>query len=418
MLCRDLPFAVNKFIAEFDIEGLNRTLALAEKQSSIRAWLANSSYCAFIANGSILPRETGTDLPMLNAVPFQSPPDDEIEICGVRGMGIPKGVTVITGGGYSGKSTLLDAISAGIYDHRTGDGRELCITEESAVTISAEDGRSVKCLNISPFIKWLPGGDTSNFSTEHASGSTSQAANIMETVDSGAKLLLMDEDRSATNFMIRDRMMKELIEKEPITPFTDRVSELYNTLGVSTILVIGGSGEYLSVADKIYMMEDYRIHDVTKKAKMLCGSGGIDAEMPPPANWIQNRLLYADGFTPYPKGSGSERLSVSDTGFILIGDEQIDTRGLHNIVSRHQLDALGFMLRYLEISENNGVIDIQKKVDNLYAEIETKGIGFLYSSYFTTCERFLDLPRRQELLALISRMRGVRFHMPESDVKS
>lgn len=240
----------------------------------------------------------------------------------------------------------------------------------------------------------------------------------METVDSGAKLLLMDEDRSATNFMIRDRMMKELIEKEPITPFTDRVSELYNTLGVSTILVIGGSGEYLSVADKIYMMEDYRIHDVTKKAKMLCGSGGIDAEMPPPANWIQNRLLYADGFTPYPKGSGSERLSVSDTGFILIGDEQIDTRGLHNIVSRHQLDALGFMLRYLEISENNGVIDIQKKVDNLYAEIETKGIGFLYSSYFTTCERFLDLPRRQELLALISRMRGVRFHMPESDEKS
>ena len=418
MLCRDLPFAVNKFIAEFDIEGLNRTLALAEKQSSIRAWLANSSYCAFIANGSILPRETGADLPMLNAVPFQSPPNDEIEICGVRGMGIPKGVTVITGGGYSGKSTLLDAISAGIYDHRTGDGRGLCITEESAVTISAEDGRSVKCLNISPFIKWLPGGDTSNFSTEHASGSTSQAANIMETVDSGAKLLLMDEDRSATNFMIRDRMMKELIEKEPITPFTDRVSELYNTLGVSTILVIGGSGEYLSVADKIYMMEDYRIHDVTKKAKMLCGSGGIDAEMPPPANWIQNRLLYADGFTPYPKGSGSERLSVSDTGFILIGDEQIDTRGLHNIVSRHQLDALGFMLRYLEIFENNGVIDIQKKVDNLYAEIETKGIGFLYSSYFTTCERFLDLPRRQELLALISRMRGVRFHMPESDVKS
>ena len=418
MLCRDLPFAVNKFIAEFDIEGLNRTLALAEKQSSIRAWLANSSYCAFIANGSILPRETGADLPMLNAVPFQSPPDDEIEICGVRGMGIPKGVTVITGGGYSGKSTLLDAISAGIYDHRAGDGRELCITEESAVTISAEDGRSVKCLNISPFIKWLPGGDTSNFSTEHASGSTSQAANIMETVDSGAKLLLMDEDRSATNFMIRDRMMKELIEKEPITPFTDRVSELYNTLGVSTILVIGGSGEYLSVADKIYMMEDYRIHDVTKKAKMLCGSGGIDAEMPPPANWIQNRLLYADGFTPYPKGSGSERLSVSDTGFTLIGDEQIDTRGLHNIVSRHQLDALGFMLRYLEIFENNGVIDIQKKVDNLYAEIETKGIGFLYSSYFTTCERFLDLPRRQELLALISRMRGVRFHMPESDVKS
>lgn len=409
MLCRDLPEAVDRFIAEFDIVRLESALALAEKQSAIRAWLKDSDYCAFVANGSILPRAKGTDLPMEGAIPFRSTPNDEIEVCGVRGMGIKKGVTVITGGGYSGKSTLLDAISAGIYDHVSGDGRELCITDESAVTISAEDGRSVKSVNISPFIKWLPGGDTRTFSTEHASGSTSQAANIMEAVDCGARLLLIDEDRSATNFMIRDRMMKELIEKEPITPFTDRVNELHRSLGVSTVLVIGGSGEYLSVADRIYMMDDYLIHDVTERSKDICRAHAVSADIPAPALWEQRRALYSDGFTSYPEGSGSERLQVSDMGFIIIGDERIDVRGLHDIVSPRQLDALGFMLRYLEVSNKDRKIDIRRQVDELYGRIEKEGLDFLYSSFFTTCQRFFDLPRKQELLCLINRMRNVNI---------
>lgn len=409
MMCRDLPDAVDRFVLDFDIEGLKKATELAKKQSSIRAWLKDSDYCAFVANGSILPRAKGTDLPMLDAIPFRSTPDDEIEIFGVRGMGIKKGVTVITGGGYSGKSTLLDAISAGIYDHAIGDGRELCITDASAVTISAEDGRSVKHVNISPFIKWLPGGDTSDFSTDHASGSTSQAANIMEAVDCNAKLLLIDEDRSATNFMIRDRMMKELIEKEPITPFTDRVNELYKTHGVSTILVIGGSGEYLSVADKIYMMEDYLIHDVTDKSKNICSSYNVTSVFPSSANWEQYRTLYSDRFSSYPEGSGTEKLEVSDMGFVIIGDEKIDVRGLHDIVSPRQLDTLGFMLRYLEVSNNDRKIDIERKINDLYARIDEEGIDFLYSSFFTTCERFLDLPRKQELMALVNRMRKINM---------
>lgn len=409
MLCRDLPDAVNRFILDFERDGFEKSVELAEKQSAIRAWLKGSDYCAFVANGSILPREKGTDLPLTDAVPFRSAPDDEIEVCGVRGMGIRRGVTVITGGGYSGKSTLLDAISAGIYDHISGDGRELCITDESAVTISAEDGRSVMHVNISPFIRWLPGGDTRDFSTEHASGSTSQAANIMEAVDGGAKLLLIDEDRSATNFMIRDRMMKELIEKEPITPFTDRVNELHKRKGVSTILVIGGSGEYLSVADKIYRMEDYLIHDVTEKSKAICADYGVTAQLPSPADWGQSRVLYSERFSSYPEGCGSEKLIVSDMGFILIGDEQIDVRGLHDILSPRQLDALGFLLRYLEVSNKEHKIDLRRQIDALYEKMEADGVDILYSSYFTTTERFLDLPRKQELLSLIYRMRKIRM---------
>lgn len=407
MLCRDLPDAVDRFISDFN--GLGAVAELAKKQSAIRAWLKNSDYCAFVANGSILPRAKGTDLPMPDAVPFRSAPDDEIEIFGVRGMGIRRGVTVITGGGYSGKSTLLDAISAGIYDHALGDGRELCITDDSAVTISAEDGRSVKHVNISPFIKWLPGGDTRDFSTDHASGSTSQAANIMEAVECNAKLLLIDEDRSATNFMIRDRMMKVLIEKEPITPFTDRVNELYKTRGVSTILVIGGSGEYLSIADKVYMMEDYLIRDVTERSKDICRSCNVTAALPAPADWQQSRTLYSDRFTSYPEGSGTEKLEVSDMGFIIIGDERIDVRGFHDIVSPRQLDTLGFMLRYLELTNADRKIDIDKKINDMYKRIDEEGIDFLYSTFFTTCKRFLDLPRKQELKALINRMRRINM---------
>lgn len=407
MLCRDLPDAVDRFISDFN--GLGAVAELAKKQSAIRAWLKNSDYCAFVANGSILPRAKGTDLPMPDAVPFRSAPDDEIEIFGVRGMGIRRGVTVITGGGYSGKSTLLDAISAGIYDHALGDGRELCITDDSAVTISAEDGRSVKHVNISPFIKWLPGGDTRDFSTDHASGSTSQAANIMEAVECNAKLLLIDEDRSATNFMIRDRMMKALIEKEPITPFTDRVNELYKTRGVSTILVIGGSGEYLSIADKVYMMEDYLIHDVTERSKDICRSCNVTAALPAPADWQQCRTLYSDRFTSYPEGSGTEKLEVSDMGFIIIGDERIDVRGFHDIVSPRQLDTLGFMLRYLELTNADRKIDIDKKINDMYKRIDEEGIDFLYSTFFTTCKRFLDLTRKQELTALINRMRRINM---------
>ncbi len=408
MLCRDLPDAVEKFIYEFDTVKLEKILELSEKQALIRQWLKTSDYCAFIANGSILPRTKGTDLPMLEAIPFCSPPDDEINIFGIKGMGIRKGVTVITGGGYSGKSTLLDAISVGIYDHYLGDGRELCITDNSAMTISAEDGRSVKNVNISPFIKWLPNGNTADFSTDHASGSTSQAANIMEAVNVGSKLLLIDEDKSATNFMIRDQMMKQLIKNEPITPFTDRVNELYNANGVSTILVIGGSGEYLSVADRIYMMDEYKIHDATKVSKDIC-SNYKSISLPDEANWVQTRTLHSDNFTSYPEGCGTEKLLISDMGFIVIGDEKIDVRDLHNIVSKRQLDALGFIVRYLEITNKDQMIDLNKRIDELYARIELEGVDILYSAFFTTCERFLDLPRKQEVFAVINRMRRINY---------
>lgn len=429
MLTSDLPEAVNRFVEEFDLEGMRHAVALYEKQEAIRAWLRENGCCAFVANGSILPREKGSENPLRGAVPFVSVPEDEAEVEGIRGMVFRKGVTVITGGGYSGKSTLLDALSAGIYNHIAGDGRELVITDASAMKISAEDGRSIRHVNLAPFIKWIPGGNPADFSTDHASGSTSQAANIMEAVGWGSKLLMIDEDKSATNFMIQDCVMKALIEREPITPFVDRVQELARQKQVSTILVIGGSSEYLQTADRIYMMKDYQICQVTAAAKSLqtryAIPMGASGPKPEPADFNNRDEVDANYLSTRPEGSATEVLKVSELGFLILGEEQIDIRMFHDIASLPQLNAIAFLVRrligqlnpldrYQKFALDGGTesgeippkwINRKEEVQRLLAEIEGEGLESAYSPFFTECGRWMDLPRKYEILAVLSRMK-------------
>lgn len=454
MLTKDLPDVVNRFIEEFNKEGFYEALELSKKQEEIRTWLKENGYLAFVANGSILPRDKGSDDPMLTAIPFQSTIEDEVEIFGMKGMAFKKGVTVITGGGYSGKSTLLDAISAGIYNHVSGDGREFVITDASAMKISAEDGRGVRHANLSPFIKWIPNGDPADFSTEHASGSTSQAANIMEAINWGCKVLMIDEDKSATNFMIQDSIMKTLIDKEPITPFVERVQELYKERGISTILVIGGSSEYLSVSDRIYMMKEYQIHEVTNDARELKAAytdkayidkaytdkvhtdkeytdkAYIDKTintMKPElqlADWSNSNQVDANYLTTYPDESSTEVVKVSDLGFVILGEESVDIRMIHDIVTIPQLNSIAFILRKLinrvnqlerfqkfsfEKLEENELepkwIDAEKAIMDLLEEVMKEGLESAFSPFFTECGRWMDLPRKYEVLAVLSRMR-------------
>ena len=408
MLCKMLPKEVEDFIAKFDLTQLNAAYALAKKQNRIREWLKSSDYCAFIANGSILPRNKDNSGPLEGALPFISPEDAEVEICGLRGMGIKQGVTVITGGGYSGKSTLLDALNSGIYNHVLGDGREFVITEQSAMEISAEEGRSINNINITPFIKWIPHRSAERFSTDYASGSTSQAANIMEAINFGCKLLLIDEDRSATNFMIQDIKMRSLIKHEPITPFTERVRELYEAVGVSSILVIGGSGEFLSVADQIILMDNFMPKNVTGEAKKLC-EHDQPRERVPLAKWEIERKITADHFSSYPQGSGTEKLMVSTMGYMMIGDEQIDIRGLYNITSHAQLAAIAFLIRKLAVSNQDRLIVLHEKIQKALEDMEREGVDIVFSSFFPGFERWLELPRIHEVLCVINRMKHLNF---------
>ncbi|WJH33730.1 ABC-ATPase domain-containing protein [Paenibacillus sp. CC-CFT747] len=412
MLCKMLPREVEEFIAKFDLLKLKAAYELADKQNRIREWLKSSDYCAFIANGSILPRNKDNSGALEGALPFTSPQDVEVEICGLRGMGIKQGVTVITGGGYSGKSTLLDALNSGIYNHILGDGREFVVTEQSAMEISAEEGRSINNINITPFIKWIPNGSAEQFSTDYASGSTSQAANIMEAINIGCKLLLIDEDRSATNFMIQDIKMRSLIKHEPITPFTERVRELYEAVGVSSVLVIGGSGEFLSVADQIILMDNFVPKNVTEEAKQLC-KHDKPRERVPFTKWEIERKITADHFSSYPQGSGTEKLMVSSMGYLMIGDEQIDFRGLYNITSHAQLAAIAFLLRKIAVSNQDRLIFLHEKIKKALDDMEKEGVDIVFSSFFSGFDRWLELPRINEVLSVLNRMKHLNFIQPE-----
>ena len=268
------------FYKNLDRKELYCHIETSEDADYLRSILDKLGLVAFIGEGAILPRKSGVDMapmPSEKAIKFRAPEKLKVEIKLpnkgiITGMGIPKGVTLIVGGGYHGKSTLLEAIQYGIYNHIPGDGREYVVSHPDTVKIRAEDGRRIEKVDISSFITNLPlGKDTQVFSTDNASGSTSQAANIIEAIEIGAKVLLIDEDTSATNFMIRDHKMQELIskDKEPITPFIDKVQQLYRDYGISSIIVIGGVGDYLNVADCVISMINYRPHDFTEKAKKI-----------------------------------------------------------------------------------------------------------------------------------------------------
>lgn len=260
--------------ANLDQKKLQQHVLSVERQRDLRDQLQSHGLIAFVANGSVLPRASGaSSKPMADAVPFQSPEESHITLrlaggSTVQGMGIPKGITLLTGGGFHGKSTVLEAMELGVYDHIPGDGREMVVTDPTAVKIRAEDGRSVTKTDISPFISNLPGGkNTKAFSTDDASGSTSMASSIQEALEAGCTTLLIDEDSSATNLLVRDQRMQALIKKEPITPLISKARALHTQHGVSTIIVVGGLGDWLTVADNVIAMDSYVPHNITANAK-------------------------------------------------------------------------------------------------------------------------------------------------------
>jgi len=323
MFLKELPEIVQAslFSSHLNPSALKTHIHMAEDADALRKGLDDLGLVGFVANGALLPRASGIDSAPLvenRAVRFQSPDTLQKDImlpnrgC-ITGMGIPRGVTLIVGGGYHGKSTLLNALELGLYNHIPKDGREMVVTVPNAVKIRASDGRNVAKTDISPFIDNLPfEKDTTSFSTKNASGSTSQAANISEALETGARVLLLDEDTSATNFMIRDYRMQELVakDKEPITPFIDKVRQLYEEKGVSTVLVMGGSGDYFSVAHQVIQMTTYVPEDVTQKAHHIAAAHatGRRAEGGDVFGELTKRIPMPEGFNPY---RGKHRVKIS-----------------------------------------------------------------------------------------------------------
>ncbi len=392
-----------------DAGKLKKTAELAEDQLAIRQMLADRGLVAFVANGSVLPRESGvSSRPMKQAVPFQSPASMEVEFTlpnkgALRGMGIPKGITLIVGGGYHGKSTLLKALELGVYDHIAGDGREYVITDGTAVKLRAEDGRSVKDVDISYFINNLPNGkDTVKFCTEDASGSTSQAANVIEAMEAGSRVFLIDEDTSATNFMIRDELMQRVVhrELEPITPYIERVRELYENHGISTVLVAGSSGSYFHKADCILQMNRYVPADITDFAKEEAKAFPVLEEMPAKVQPSFERI-----FSQNRKLAGSDRIKIKTMGMdgISIDRETIDLRYLEQLADPEQLSMLAQIVKYAELNVLDGRKTLVQVVDILETQLTQKGFGGVCGE--RNVASGLAMPRRQEIFACLNRYR-------------
>ena len=406
-----LPECVKKtlYFSAVPAKELQKAVHLAEDTACLRRQLKEKNLAAFVADGAVLPRQSGvSDRPMRQAFPFQSPKSLRVEMhlphAGViTGMGIPKGVTLIVGGGYHGKSTLLKALEAGVYNHIAGDVREYTVTDDTAVKVRAEDGRSIHDVDISMFIRNLPNGkDTVHFVTQDASGSTSQAAGVAEAVEAQTKLLLIDEDTSATNFMIRDVLMQRVVHgsQEPIIPFIDRVRELYEKEGISTILVAGSCGSYFHKADLIIQMNRYEPVDITEYAKTQAKEF--------PLAQSENPTYKKSSHKRCPKASkrADDRVKIKTTGLdtICINKENIDVRYIEQLVDSEQLNALGYMLAYAQKHLFDGKKTLLQITDELYEKIHRDGIESVCGLSYVPAG--LALPRKQEFMAVVNRYRG------------
>lgn len=397
--------------SNIDINALNKRINLVQDQEFIRGELKSRKLVAFVANNSILPRESGvSQKPLKDGKRFISPKSLEVEFNTpnggiIKGMGIPEGITLIVGGGYHGKSTLLRALELGVYNHIEGDGREFVITDDSALKVRAEDGRAITKTDISLFINNLPNGkDTVSFYTENASGSTSQAANIIEGIESETKVFLIDEDTSATNFMIRDSIMQQLVvkDKEPITPFIDVARSLYSKKGISTILVAGSSGDFFDIADLVIQMDNYEPYEVTEKAKKL-SIGKVDHNKNLNIDINFNRVILKGTIENGPKGVKVKTLGKDG---ISINKENIDLRAVEQIVDSEQINTIGAVMKYVENNLMNKNLTLSQIIDTVCNEISNSLIDIDrikggYGSFAAI--------RKQELLCAYNRYRKLKL---------
>ena len=408
-----LPACVRQTLlaSSCDRKALDQVLYLADDQQYIREQLEVLRLAAFVANGSLLPRKSGiSSLPMKEAVAFTSPESMEVVLelphrGRLVGMGIKRGVTLIVGGGYHGKSTLLEALELGVYNHIAGDGREYVITDGSAMKLRAEDGRSIQNTDISMFIRNLPSGrDTTSFSTEDASGSTSQAAATVEAMEMGAKVFLIDEDTSATNFMVRDELMQRVVSRdvEPIIPFIDRVRELYEENGISTILVAGSSGAYFHKADTVIQMNRYQPLEITALAKgealkyPYALEGARKAEAPDFGRIVKRDAGFAKDDRIKIKTGGLDGFSINH--------ETVDMRYVEQLVDSQQLTALAYLIKYMKLHSFDGKRTLGQAVEEICNHMDVKGFGAFCGG---DIPGNLAMPRKQELYAALNRCRGL-----------
>ena len=389
---------------------------VAEDHAALQEILVERGWVAFLADGANLARRSGvSQLPLEGGVPLTAPETlaqtVQLPHAGVvRGTAIPAGVTVIAGGGYHGKSTLLNAIARGIYPHIPGDGRELVATVPEAMAVRAADGRAVTGVDLRPFISHLPGrdADPAQFTTANASGSTSQAASIMESLELWGQpaqaALLLDEDTCATNLLIRDQRMRALVssEREPITPLVDRIRALHRERGISTLIVMGGSGDYLDVADQVLIMDSYRLVDATAQARQVCDSQPrVDTSLPDfplPAQRLPQ--------SPEAKRRGPSRTRALGTQRLVLDRHEVDVADVSGLVDEGQALAVAWALRALLERHFDGRTSLPQALAQVAKRLDDVGLDALGEAH----PAFLVRPRLVDVGAAVNRLRSLQVN--------
>ena len=418
LLAQRLPALLASTLDEsvIDLPRLLEQVRAIEDQVALRDQLARHGLVAFLAEGAILPRASRVDArPLAGALPLVVPEALAVELDApyagrLRGLGIRQGITLVVGGGYHGKSTLLAALAHAVYDHVPGDGRERCVTVAATIKVRAEDGRSVRGVDLRPFIGTLPlGRSTEEFVTDDASGSTSQAAAIVEGIEAGATALLIDEDTAATNFMIRDARMRELVPaaSEPITPLIDRVRQLAHERGVSSVIVGGGAGDYLDVADEVIRMDAYQPHAATGAARAVAERQPLAPAARPaaPGPWppARARIPHPASFDAR-RGLRGERVRSRRIDALEIGEQELDLAALEQIVDPGQTHTIGDVLLWLGREGGDGRRSIPELLDAICARLAT-GLEAVAAPGFGDRAAV----RRHEIAAALNRLRSLRL---------
>jgi len=403
LLTKNLPALAEGFLDSFSPDSLAQSVQLWRNQNDLRGQMRRNGWVAFVANGAILPRRGKTDAKdARGALPFLSPPQLERSVTlpdgsEIAGMAIPAGITVITGDAYHGKSTLLNAIAEGIYNHVPHDGREYVLTDDSAQTIRAEDGRSIRNTDISFFLHDLPvpGLDPAHFTTDHASGSTSQAAALAEAVEAGCRLALFDEDRCANNFMIKDAAMRALLPSESTTPFTRNAPLFYARHGLSSILVMGASGEYFPIAHRVLL--------VNRFAVSLLSEG-----TPPPPPGRQHPSPRTADLSALRRLCLTRDMEIREDNTIRLGSELIRADELLSHPTRGQLDYICSFLLQLTTGKTAPGTPLPQLVNALSAEIAKNGPETIHQVTLrgATC---IESVRAADLLRILWRMKEINL---------
>lgn len=406
LLINKLPKLVEDFVAQFDSEALKEAVLLYRNQNFIRQYIKNNGYVSFIADNSYLPRKGATDYKDFhNIVPFLSPSSLRISIDlpsgqTITGMGIKSGVTVITGDAYQGKTTLLEAIREGVYNHAKGDGREFVITDNSALTVKSEDGRSVKNTDISFFLRDTLSKqiDSAHFYSNNASGSTSQAAAVAEAFEAGSHLMLFDEDECANNFMYKDKRLQRFFKHKTTRPFIDIAKQIYNSYNISSIIIIGAFGDYINIADTALLVEEYTVTEITDKVAF----NETDTEfnyspVPRKANLTELRNLCL-----------TKRVNVVDSNCISVGNQKIDVSIFISHTTKEQLGFACKFLHYLSVFGDFKCDSLVSMVDSIYRKIDMESIDVINKSVIKEIGN-IEYVRKADILQLLYRINCVDY---------